>query len=449
MILLAVFEDSVTRFGAEIQRDLPETIAVNGEQHTLAWHPQWNMLGDFAEDLNLQSVLIDTSDKFRYALSWCRQLGPTDHAICFCDYELVGVSVTEADIFGVEELALALAKTTEVKEAVEFFNRSTQGLLIAAILAANKNADVDIWIATGIGTGVSDHVRLLRQHIRRGNSVDVAHQLTRRQHAAQPIESIHNAVKKYSTSRTIVDRGFWPEKANAWFGNNLTDSPVPHAFTSFSSVLRDNPANDLVHYLVQLGASSAQATAWLTEKGCFESLKHFLGACAIAQAGNRALTLGALVFPLLQATRPTEHQAWVSDLNWTIIYDEISDGVSRENARNLILSAASLFELLYKPHIQNDQNNRVKAAFVDRQDGKHLLIDFSFDCSIGDDSRKPSLSAKCLTFAQYPSSDVSGAVYNLIQACRAKDGNQKIFVSLYPVPDGGQVWTRLDFKAST
>ncbi len=450
MVDIVIFENNPipTNAGVQVNNPLPTTKDINGVPVGFMWHRKWNALGNARAAFAVDTAYIDANANFYEALQWCS--GYRGSAICFFDFKLDGVVVDGTHVAPHIETALAVTGMDTIQNAVAFFNQDAHGLLLAIVLATNCNADADVWLATNEHAFVNIGDYLNRLRMRKANNIRVignSNSLTANPRNA--IVAINDGVCKYVEAR---DRGtglvskLWPDYAKDWFNENLltpNDSPAPHKHSDYLQIQAQCiPLHD---YLVALGVHTNIAKAWLNQKGCYETLKHFLGACAVAHMGDRCLTLGSLVFPLVLATNG---KSLMEAFQWNVSAVGIMDK-DKAKSRNLILKALHLFKALAPAPDEDSVAVGVKAKFENKTDGMHLLIDFPFDCSIGKSVECRSLLAKAMMFSWGPvQGDTCKALWDFLGASVSCDSKQ-LFTSLYPVKDGGRVWSRLDFKANS
>ncbi len=450
MIDLIIFEDDVTPFGKDINDEVLNDFAavLYGTEEKVEWHAEWNALGNYAKSLGKRSVKMDTDKAFGEALNWC--LTADTRSIIICDYHFLNVTVQEEQVARVGDAALAVTGKTTVEEATEYFNTEAHGLLLVAALAMNLRADVDVWLATGIHTEPDVNRERISPFVRATFWVGIAfNAVTRGQSKGQPVESVKRAVSGYFKRRQLADPGFWPDYAVTWFSDD--EQPAPHRHGRFQEYFRNRLAEPSpVSYLRSLGASTAVTDKWLSEEGCYESLKRFLGACALvhaSEAKDHELRLGSLVVVLLKATAPAE---WAEDFSWEAAPFRPIMSPDRGASKRLVLACYKLFRTLHRAQ-NGEGTNLVRAEFQKKEpDGIHLMIDFQFDCSIGRSASKPSLLAKVLALSQHPASgDSTEAFSAVLEASLDKQHERQLFMALYPVSHEGSVWTRLDFKANS
>jgi hypothetical protein len=457
MINIVVFEDDVTTHAEAIctQVPLPTAIPAYGSVDKLDWHKNWNALGDYSKRLNKLCGKITTDSAFEEALIWC--MTTTERAIVFCDYQLKGVTVTEKQVEAVGKAALAVSGEKTVDAAERFFNREAQGLLLAAAMTANRKADVDIWLTTAVGDAVTDHRTRLKQWERTGLNIDIADGKfvkVPREAKARAIGVVKRAVTEYSNRRALIDPGFWPDHAGEWFSDSKKSEVAPHQHGALVALLAKGKGGEVVNYLKGLGASDTTAKKWLHQKGCHDALVHFLGGCARAHNAHekdRSLTLGSLLFPLLMATPDSD---WADLLKWESAVVSILEA-DRTASRRMILSALELFKRLFAPRNAGQAPHKVRAQFLAKKDGLHLMVDFDFDCSIGELPQaatryKPPLLTKALLLPWCsPKGDVTVALAGFLASTVQPDNNHTLFTSVYPISHEKDTWTRLDFKANT
>jgi hypothetical protein len=452
MIDLIIFEDRVTDFSEAISKEVPIPCSgiLYGSDEIVDWHREWNALGDDAALLGRSSVKMDTNEAFDKALTWC--LTTNARSIVICDYHFLGVTVQEEQVAQVGEAALIVTGKGTVAEATEYFNMEAHGLLLAAALAMNLNADVDVWLATSIHREPEVNRERLSVYLRATFWLGVAFDTVTKGVEGRAVESVGRAVRGYFQRRQLPDPGFWPDYAIEWFADN--NPPTAHRHGQFVEHWRAGLLGErsLMNYLHSLGASNRVAEQWLSHAGCYETLKQFVGNCALVHASedrDRQLFLGSLVFVLLKAT--AQGEGWTENFSWEGVPTRPILRHGREASKRLILACHQLFQRLYKS--QNGLGtNEVRAKFEEKQasEGMHLLIDFKFDCSIGETVSKPSLLARLLALSQRPSSgDTTRAFSAVLDASLDENQDRQLFIALYPVEDKDAVWTRLDFKANS
>ena len=454
MIKLVVFEDDVTTHADVIctQVPVPTDISVYGSVDRVDWHEKWNALGDYSKRLSKLCEKIRSDPIFEDALIWC--MTTTERAIVFCDYKLNGVTVTAKQVEAVGKVALAVSGEKTADAAVRFFNREAQGLLLAAAMTANARADVDVWLTTGVGDAVTDHKTRLKQWERTGLNIDIADGKfvkVLREARARAIAVVKRAVSEYSKRRTLADPGFWPDCAAEWFRDSKPCVVAPHGHEELVALLRSGGGIEVVKYLVSLGANETTASTWLHQKGCHDALVHFLGGCARAHSGQRSLTLGSLLFPLLVATPGSD---WAGRLKWESAVVSILDA-DKTASRRMILSALELFKRMFAPRNAGQPPHKVTVLFLRKKDGLHLTVDFDFDCSMAErlpaeTEFKPPLLTKALLLPWCrPKGDVTVALAAFLASTVEPSNNYTLFTSCYPVSHEKDTWTRLDFRANT
>jgi len=446
-IEIVIFDDMYTLYGKYITENLPipSSVRVYDHIYQVCWHSDWNAVGDvYAGPLGIGSIKIDDSAKFGNALDWC--LVFESRAICFCDYRLDGVVVDAESIGRVGQLAIAFAKAEDAEGAAKFYNSNRQGLLLAVALAKNKNAYIDIWLSTGDGVEVPQHVASLRKISAPGRFIGVADNIPKAGNCHRALEVIKIAVRRYESTRVRVDPGFWPAYAGKWFDSGRTFSPAPHSHGHYGLALEITSEHNLISYLETLGVEKEVGMTWLVQGRFYQVLKRFLGASSIAHTGKNALTLGCLVFPLLKADQsPT----WARDLVWDVGSSVICS-CDQDSSQELIIASFKLFQVLIHPRSYGVKSNSVRAQFCKKTDGTHFLVDFSFDCSVGESLAERSLASNLLISGiARKGSDVCSALFSLLDLIADPDVAAMLFVSVYPVQVDEKTWTRLDFKACT
>jgi hypothetical protein len=449
MLQIVIFDDKAMAFGQAVceQVPIPTTVVERGRNVDVCWHPMWNALGDvLAQKIGLKSVRLQALDTFRQALQWSRMF--EGQAICFCDCDLRRVELNEEDVAHLgPDVLRALTGFIEAKRAAEILSEKWQGLVLAATLALNSRADTDIWISTSVNIGLRERIVALRSNAKGRSYIELPEDtLSSCGSADRSVYVVRTALEEYVRRRDFYEaRYFWPEIARDWFAVGRDFAPAPHAHSSFRASEEHGHPDNLFHYLANLGATEDVARKWLAAQDCYEALKHLCGASAIAHNGNRRLTLGTLVFPLLLATKG---QSWAADLHWNVGAYPIGPP-DRGDSRELIEAALTLFSRLVEPRQLGGAPNSVAADFEKRSDGYHFLVDFGFDCSISDTQGKPSLSAKMLMLTAStgrPEGDVASAIWELLRLSQRSSGT--LLLAIYPVSIAGRTWTRLDFRAN-
>ncbi|MHB8821833.1 MAG: hypothetical protein ACYC58_09155 [Pseudomonadaceae bacterium] len=441
MVEIVIFEDNTTAHSEDICKELPDIVNIYGKDYTLKWHEKWNALGDHADTLGICCEKITSQESYNEALAWCLDYkGP---GICFFDYQLLGTSVTTEHITQLQDCAFAISRANNTTDAARFFNSEAQGLLLAIALATNTLADVDIWLATSLGVGVDTHIATLNLYSTKGKSIRKTDSVGKPPSQPRAIETITSAINDFVTSRTFSDPGFWPDYADSWFlGNNLY---VPHNHNAYSNLEASNK-EPLINYLVSQGLQRGTAIKWLAQPNFYDSLKRFIGRYALAHTGARPLTLNCILFPLIKAS---SENGWADDFMWDSLNDPIIPQ-DKTRSRQFIILLFALFKTLSNPRRGESPTHKVYVAYSKKADGTHLLVDFSFDCSVGDSKSLPSFISKCLFFPWIkPDGDTSEALWDVLQLSHSPTATRSVFISIYPVQINGEEFTRFDFKAKT
>ncbi len=142
-INIVIFDDSELENVQLIDRKLefPRSVYSEGLKYSITWHKEWNAHEDFSG-----AVSISSDDEFAKALNWCRSF--TGVAICFFDYQLLGVTIADNQVEEAGNLALKISSKKNVRDATKFFNNDNHGLLLAIVLAQNTSSNTDIWFST-------------------------------------------------------------------------------------------------------------------------------------------------------------------------------------------------------------------------------------------------------------------------------------------------------------
>jgi predicted DNA-binding protein (UPF0251 family) len=449
--LLTVFEDKaippdyLDAIAREV--DVRKDLDLYGSTDKLEWHSTWNALGDAQSN----SRLIRSHDDFREALRWCQTY--TGRAICFFDFQLP-ILITEVDLVSVGDVSKRIVGKATYLEALAIYNTDTQGLLLALALSQNRQADVDIILASTEALRLRDYKTFLQQNAVRGIFVNLATStLSKASKAFLAAEVVVTAIADFEGARPSLgsDDSFWPMEGDNWFVTTGVVAPFPHNHPHFER-LSSAEKRTAIGYLCRMGASEDISEKWLRNFGVYETLKHFVGGYAVAHGvtSRRKLTLGSLVFPLLKAT---SGEGWADTLAWLDFSSDPILDADKPRSRQLILAALRLFRALTLPRTEGADGNRVNAEFLTKPDGTHFVVDVSFDGSVGYSkegrpaSGEVSFCSKILAFPWVvPSGDAAEALYDVMQYSFHGNGSRTLLLAVYPVEIGEAIWTRFDFK---
>lgn len=429
-----------------------ETVQVCGVNVAVKLHPTMCAVGDWTEG-DVAKRRMNSQANYHAALLACKEFSGT--AVCFCDYEFNGVAVNHEHITAAGPAAIEVAGRNSAEDAVAFYNDSRQGLLLAVVLAGNRQADVDIIIVTGATSGLSRDLKAVLAAVP-GVSIRAGTSLSRSASERIRSEVVQKAVVSLQERLDLPDPGYWNcrttgDSVEKWFIGN--DGDVPHTHTG-----THNPS--LVQYLQHLGLDEKTAQMWLKQPGCFYAIRAFVGGCSRTHGhGQKPLTLGCLAFVLLRAVGAG---SWASTFSWNVGPDVILDAES-SSSRRFILSCHKMFVEMSRREsdvrpgtiangVEGSMGNfEVMAGLEHKKDGTHFLVSFGpeFDCATGRDAGHASLISRCLLFAFGVPADGSKTklIHSFLAASRSIGGAQRLFTSVYPVRIGDSTWTRIDFKA--
>jgi len=423
----------------------------------------WNALGDveikkhndikdghtFTCDV-LECGLVDDNEIYMNALRWC--LTETVLGICFFDFNFEGVTVEDKHINAVGSLARSLVPDNI--EPLKYFNGGRHGLLLAAALEVNPNADADIWIVTGYlhHLEVENIKKNLEHNSRKRRVWGFEDSIGTAGSGNSAERKLYRAVNQHIDKRFSVEARFWTMDSAAWFMG--TDSSPYHDFKPRSASCQAV----LLPYLRNLHVPDALTEKWLSSQdfeGFYDTLKHFVGNFARAQdatIGKKPLKLNCLIIPLILAVGE-KHKVWMDGLDWGSSSPLVFCAPSTQQMRDFVIGAYKLFSALGTEKTLH-QPNDVKVSRNDVEELNNSLsvlsIDFKIDCEIDDDG-KGSLLARTGSCDNLASAGNATLAFRSLQDLIAKSNcPSRLSLSIKSIESTShdkQKWTRLTFSA--
>jgi hypothetical protein len=437
-IHLCIVEDmAVDRFSYQSELELCG-VKCRIEPHELFASGDWDRQGSTQR----KRIRVDDGEKFEIAIRLLRDY--KGMGVFVFDYHLNGCELMEKDLNDYLAQCTHVARNSDKMKILDFFNDHRQGLFLALILATNKDADADIWLATGANLGVDRDIEQLKGI--KNDKITVANlnvSLGRSQDSDEVrSHRIQSMLTKFQERRNLDDPGFWPGSENdreEWFRSS--QSVVPHEKPPV-------PPTDLVNYLENLGLDKTIALKWLRCNPCYEALKCFIGSCSRSDSDStsgKAPSLGCLPFILVRAVGKLE---WADKIDWNDVFPTPVYQSGRFQTRCFIVLLYKLFKVLRE---DGSKDLQIVAEFKKMSDGVHFLVDFgpNFDCVVGRDASRASLLARIMKFCFGPPGDgqVTKAIYQWLMSSRTNNAPDSLFFAIYPIEKNSEMWTRLDFKA--